>query len=234
VPRALLDAGIANVLAPIRTQASTLWHELDDGRGLVLHPFVAGRNAIRDGLTADQWRTFGTALQAVHDSDLADRYSGRLPTETFALPSAAVVRSVMELAAAPPVVSPPGKRLVAFLEEQRARLEGMLDRAEGLQERLRHRSFEHGLCHADIHAGNILLADDGRIFLAQGPRPERVALARRARGGPARLRRPLQRDRHAIRVALHPPRPPPRPRCALTHRTGRVRVIRCGTCESMY
>ncbi|MEP6470087.1 MAG: hypothetical protein ABJC24_09980, partial [Chloroflexota bacterium] len=106
VPRALRDAGIANVLAPIRTQASTLWHELDDGRGLVLYPFVAGRNAIRDGLTADQWRTFGTALQAVHDSDLADRFSGRLSTETFALPSAAVVRSVMELAAAPPLVSP--------------------------------------------------------------------------------------------------------------------------------
>jgi len=42
VPRALLDAGVSNVLAPIRTLTSTLWHPMGDGRTLVLYPFVAG------------------------------------------------------------------------------------------------------------------------------------------------------------------------------------------------
>ncbi len=60
VPRALLDAGVKNVLAPIRTLASTLWHPMSDGRTLVVYPFVAGRNAMDAGMTADQWRTFGT------------------------------------------------------------------------------------------------------------------------------------------------------------------------------
>lgn len=169
VPRALLDAGVSNVLAPMRTLTSTLWHPMGGGRTLVLYPFVAGENAMATGMTDDQWRTFGTAMRAVHDSGLEEQFADRLPSETFALPCAAVVRSVLEQGAS--VDSPAAERLRAFLLESRGRIGAMLERAEELGRRLGERPFAHVLCHADIHAANVLVADDGRILLVDWDGP---------------------------------------------------------------
>ena len=169
VPRALLDAGIPNVLAPIRTLASALRHPVDDGRSFVLYPFVAGRNALEIGMTADQWRTFGTTLRAVHDSGLESRFADRLPSETFALPSAAGVRHVMDQR--PSASSPAAERLRALLIVQSGRIRAILERAEELGASLRDRPFGLVLVHADIHAANVLVADDGRIFLVDWDGP---------------------------------------------------------------
>lgn len=163
VPRALLDAGVSSVLAPIRTLTSTLSHPMGEDRSLLLYPFVAGRNAVDAGMTADQWRTFGATLRGVHDCGLEAHFADRLPTETFALPSAAVVRDVM--AHEPSVNSPAADRMRANLLENGGRIGSMVDRAEQLGSRLRNRPFDLVLCHADIHAANILVADDGQILL---------------------------------------------------------------------
>jgi len=170
VPRALLDAGVSNVLAPVRTQTSALWHPMGDGRTLVVYPFVAGRNAMDAGMTADQWRTFGTALRAVHDSGLEARFADRLPSEAFALPSAAAVRSV--LVQEPSSDSAAARRLQAVLLEQCERLVQMLERAEGLGAQLRTKPFPRVICHTDIHEANLLVADDGRIFLVDWDGPK--------------------------------------------------------------
>lgn len=169
VPRALHEAGVANVLAPIRTDAGSLRHPMGDGRTLVLCPFVAGRNAMDAGMTMDQWRAFGATLRAVHDSGLEVRFADRLPSEPFALPSAAAVRAA--LGQRPSVQSAAAERLVSVLEGQAQRIGAMLERAEELGATLTRRSFDRVLCHADIHAANILVADDGRILLVDWDGP---------------------------------------------------------------
>ena len=169
VPRALLDAGISNVLAPSRTLASALSHPMGDGRTLVLYPYVAGRNAVAAGMTADQWRAFGATLRAVHDSGLEAQFAGRLPHETFRLPSAVAVRAVLGLE--PAVPSPAANRLRAHLVDNGDRIGSMVERAEELGTRLRDRPFAHVLCHADIHAANVLVADDGRILVVDWDGP---------------------------------------------------------------
>jgi spectinomycin phosphotransferase len=169
VPRALLDAGVDQILAPIRTLTSALWHPMSDGRTVVLYPFVAGRNAMDVGMNAHQWGTFGTALRAVHDSGLESTFAGRLPAETFALASAALVRSV--LAQQPSRESAAAERLRAVLHEQRGRIGSMLERAEELGARLSAKPFVRVLCHADIHEANLLVADDDRIFMVDWDGP---------------------------------------------------------------
>ena len=117
------------------------------------------------GMSDDQWREFGLTLQAVHSSGLAEEFRGRLPGETFALPSAALVRRILDLTETTEFENAVAAQFAAFWREHAARIDEMLARAEALGRRLQSRSFDRVLCHADIHAANILVGEDGRIWL---------------------------------------------------------------------
>jgi spectinomycin phosphotransferase len=166
VPRALIDLGIPNVLAPLPTLSSELWCPLGDhpGYSAVLYPFVRGESAMVAGLTDDQWREFGSTLRDVHASSLGERLRGRLPVETFSLPSAALVRRILALLDEAKFEGA-AARLAEFWRDHAGRIRRMLARTEALGSSLQTRPFEHVLCHADIHAANILVGDDGRLHL---------------------------------------------------------------------
>jgi spectinomycin phosphotransferase len=164
VPWALSKRGIRNVLAPLQTPSSELWCSCD-GRSLVLYPFIAGENAMATGMTDEQWREFGATLQAVHSSGLAEEFRGRLPVESFALPSSALVRRILDMTDTTEFENVVAAEFAAFWRENAARIRQMLARAEELGRRLQSRSFDHVLCRADIHAANILVSDDGQIYL---------------------------------------------------------------------
>ena len=170
VPRALGDAGVPHVLAPIPAGTGALLQPMADDRSLVVYPFVNGRNAMAAGMNRDQWRAFGTTLRAVHDSGLEATLAGRLPAEAFALPSAEPVRRLL---ARPrlPRSGAAAERLDRVLRREAGRVGSMVERAEALGARLRGRSWERVLCHADIHAANILVTDAGEILLVDWDRP---------------------------------------------------------------
>ena len=168
-PRALLERGVPNVLAPLPTQSGDLWCPLgkDHEATVVLYPFVRGENAMVAGMTDDQWRAFGATLAAVHASGLEADLGGDLPAETFALPSAALARRIAALVELEdlPETGPAATRLAASWRAHAARIRGVLERAEALGRSLKEKTFPSVLCHADIHAENILVGDDGRIHL---------------------------------------------------------------------
>jgi spectinomycin phosphotransferase len=170
VPWALAERGIRNVLAPLQTRSGELWCSCDEW-SLVLYPFIAGKNAMAVGMGDDQWREFGATLQAVHSSELAEEFCGRLPVETFALPSAALVRRMLALTQTTEFEKVVAAQFAAFWREHATRIDEMVARAEALGRRLQLRSFDHVLCHADIHAANILVGDDGQIHLIDWDRP---------------------------------------------------------------
>ncbi len=174
VARALVDGGIDRVLAPLRTRSGGLWWPLEGYAGytIVLYPFIEGENAKVTGLTEGQWREFGETLRAVHDSGLGERFRDRVSEEDFALPSAALVREMLALTTDTAFESRAAARFAAFWREQAARIDGMLARAEGLGAQLQDEVFELVLCHADIHAANIMAGDDGGICLIDWDGPK--------------------------------------------------------------
>jgi spectinomycin phosphotransferase len=167
VPRALIDRGVPNILAPLRTRAGALWRALDVSAGhtVVVYPFIRGETAMEAGMSAAQWRAFGSTLRAVHDSGLGETFRDRLRVEDFALPSAALVREMLTVAETEAFASPAATRFAAFWREQAGRIQAMLTRAEALGMDLQAKAFDLVLCHADIHAANILVGDDGGITL---------------------------------------------------------------------
>jgi spectinomycin phosphotransferase len=173
VPRALIDRGVRHVLAPLRARASTLWCPLDgyDGYTVVLYPFIHGVDAMVAGLTDEQWQEFGATLRAVHDSGLGERFRDQLRLETFALPSAALVRQMLAVADESTFARQVASRFAAFWREHADRIRAILARAEALGRSLQPRHFDLVLCHGDIHAANILVATDGQIWLVDWDGP---------------------------------------------------------------
>jgi spectinomycin phosphotransferase len=167
VPSALIDLWIPNILGPLRTRTSELWCQLEGSSGfsIVLYPYVENENAKKVGLTDAQWRTFGSTLQAVHSSGLEQRFRDHLPVETFALPSAALVREMLDLPDAAHVPIAAAERFTRFWRDSSGQICQMIERAESLGRDLQSGSFEHVLCHADIHGANILVDRKGKIFL---------------------------------------------------------------------
>jgi len=138
----------------------------------VLYPYIEGENAMVAGLTRDQWREFGAALRAVHDSGLHDRFRGTVPVEDFSLPSAMLVREMLALTSGPREWTGAAADFAAFWRTEAARIEAVLARAGALGVELQRRSFELVLCHTDIHAANVMVDEDGRIHLIDWDGPK--------------------------------------------------------------
>ncbi|HYO30571.1 MAG TPA: phosphotransferase [Thermomicrobiales bacterium] len=173
VPRALAERGVPNILAPVPTRSADLWCPLagSPGYAVVLYPFVRGEDAAVAGLSDDQWRAFGSTLRAVHDGGLDAAFRDRLRVEGFALPSAAPIGRILALVDATTFDGATAERFAAFWRANAARIRDTLARAEALGARLRAKRFEVVLCHADIHAANVLVGGDGRIHLVDWDGP---------------------------------------------------------------
>nr|MDQ3044185.1 hypothetical protein [Chloroflexota bacterium] len=129
VPRALIDRGVGNIHAPLPTRSLSLWCSLEgyDGYTAVLYPFIQGDNAMLTGMRDEQWREFGSTLHAVHASELDVALRGLLPVETFALPSATLVRRLLELVDVTAFEYPAAKSFAAFWRERAERIRSMLE-----------------------------------------------------------------------------------------------------------
>jgi spectinomycin phosphotransferase len=172
VPRALIDRGVPNILAPLRSRSGALWCPLGSGNDtIVLYPYLRAQNAADVGLNAGQWRDFGATLRAVHDSRVEARFRDQLRTEDFAIPSAALVRQMQAVVDTTAFESPAATAFAAFWREHTPHINTMLHRAEELGRTLRGRSFHTSLCHSDIHTANILVSDDGHIHLIDWDSP---------------------------------------------------------------
>ena len=167
VPLALADAGVPNVMAPLRTRDGALAQPMPDpGSSMLAFAHIAGRSAMDAGMSPRGWRSFGTTLRAVHDATLPVEVTAGLPADPFALPSAAVLRDVLSLSlrGSAPVAGPSAERMVALLTEHADRIEAMLTRAAQLGADLAARSLPTVVCHGDIHAANLLVPADGDAY----------------------------------------------------------------------
>lgn len=170
VPRVLIEQGIPNILAPLRTTTQGLWCLLES-YSVIVYPFIRGENAKVVGMTDSQWLEFGATLKAIHSGGFAALLHGQVPVETFSLPAAQLVRRLSAQMQDTRFDSPAAMRLASFWGKHASLIAHLLVRAEALGKQLQSRSFEYVLCHADIHAANILVSEEGRIYLVDWDGP---------------------------------------------------------------
>jgi len=170
VPRLLIEHGVPNILAPLRTRTQALWCSIDN-YSVIVYPFIRGENSMVAGLSADQWREFGATLHAVHSGGFASMLHGLVPTEMFSIPSAQLVRRLSIKIKGTGYRSPAAAQLASFWAVSARLIEHLVVRAEALGKQLQSTQFDNVLCHADIHAANIMVSEGRQIYLVDWDGP---------------------------------------------------------------
>jgi spectinomycin phosphotransferase len=164
IPRFLHDRGIAQVIPPMETRDGRLWTRMD-AYAVILSPFVTGRNGWEEPLSDRQWVDFGSALNGLHTAVAPQSLTQRIPRETYTPHWRDMVREFQARAEDTTFPDPVAAKTAAFLRDNRDVITDLVRRAERLGDTLRAQSLPYVVCHADIHAGNVLLAADGALYI---------------------------------------------------------------------
>jgi spectinomycin phosphotransferase len=162
LPQFLHDQGIRQIITLLTTKTGQLWTTLDAFTA-ILYPFVDGRNGREVKLSAAQWAEFGAALKKLHALAVPPAIKDHLRQEACSPRWREMVRMFSERVQSDVYDDPVALELAAFLRSRRAEILDLVQRAEQLAESLSREPLEFVLCHADIHASNVLV--DGRDAL---------------------------------------------------------------------
>ena len=164
IPRLLSDQGMAQIIAPIPTNTGRLWARMD-AFALILSPFVTGQNAFEVAVSDRQRMEIGAALKRIHTLALPETLRERIPRETYAPVWRDLVRDFQARAEDTAFVDPVAAQLTALLRAKRAIVDALVLRAEQLAAQLQTRPLEYVLCHADIHAWNLLIDANATLYI---------------------------------------------------------------------
>lgn len=164
IPRFLCDSGISEVLGPIPTRDATL--SVRSGEvTLILYPFVDGLTGFEAPLDQDDWTALGVALRKVHAVTPPPEVGAQVRTETFAPYWRDRVRGFLDGGHGWRARDDVALELAGLLRTRRSDVERIVSRAHDLAEVLGGVTPPFVLCHADIHAGNVLIGRDGALHI---------------------------------------------------------------------
>lgn len=165
IPRFLFDSGIRQVLAPLKTRDGALWAVGPEEYTCILYPWIDGRSGFEQELTGRQWVAFGAALKKVHTTALPVQLRKPIPVEDFSPRYRQAVSEYQALVERQTFADPLADRMARFMRAKHDLIRHLTARAGQLAEALQSQSLERVLCHADIHAGNLLLSDNERFSI---------------------------------------------------------------------
>jgi spectinomycin phosphotransferase len=170
VPRALRDAGIGEVVAPIRARSGELGVPLG-GFTLIVYEYVHGDTAMNVGLTDAQWRAHGRTLARVHATRLADDLVEQLPHETYVPASFEFLRDLHPRVLAGDVVREAGDDAPAFWRAHADTIARLLERTRTFGAALGARGLPNVLVHCDIHTANVMVDRAGALHYVDWDAP---------------------------------------------------------------
>jgi spectinomycin phosphotransferase len=160
----LAACGIHGVLAPLRTRGGRLAADHLDRR-LTVTPWAAGERALDADLTPGHWQALGTLLGATHRADVTGDLADALPWDELGHDAIAEqVRATIARLTVPPADETADAVRQAWWDAA-DRIAALSHHATLLSGALRPIAHEHVVCHGDPHVGNLLVGENGEVWL---------------------------------------------------------------------
>jgi len=164
VPKYLSDLGIKQIIPSLTTQTGQLWASLTPFKA-ILYPYVEGHNGFEKNLSDQQWFEFGAALKRFHTADIPSAITSSVQREKFSPQWRDTVKMFLERIKEEIFDEPVALEMAAFLKTKGDETLGLIQRAERFAQMLQGQPPEFILCHADIHAWNLLIDDNDAFFM---------------------------------------------------------------------
>lgn len=170
LPHFLHQQGVEQIIAPLATDNGTLYTLLQEFKVMV-YPFIEGGNGYEDALTEEQWMKLGRAFKQIHTIPIPPEMKTRVPCETYTAKWRDIVKTYLAREDTDAYTDLLALKLFAFLAEQRSAILALVERAEQLAQEIQAHPRDLVLCHADIHAGNVLIEGNGNFYIVDWDDP---------------------------------------------------------------
>jgi spectinomycin phosphotransferase len=164
IPQSLHNEGIHQVLPALKTKIGEFWTRLESFY-CVIFPYIEGSSGFETALTPVQWIAFGQALHMMHALLLPPELGALLPVETFSPYWREMVMGYQKQVEEYLYMDPISKKMSAVMRQEHDEIRLITERAEQLGKMLEGKSLPPVLCHADIHAGNLLLSSGDKWYI---------------------------------------------------------------------
>ena len=170
VPLFLKDNGIREIIVPFESKSKQRWADFGEHK-LILYPFIEGKDGFERELTDPHRRTLGAAFQGIHTAQMPTELRKLIKKETFSLGWREDMKSYQARVGTKTFDDPTAAKLAEFIKLKQNEITQLIGRAEELASELQSKPLEMVLCHSDIHGGNILISNEGELFIVDWDDP---------------------------------------------------------------
>lgn len=168
---ALHESSIKHIVPPVKTTQGAPTHQID-GFTLIVYPFIDGQDGFGKALTDDQWITLGKTMKKIHEFNVPESIKKYIEKESYSSEWYNAVRLVYtHINAAQTATGKVAIELIIFMQKHKNTIQRLIERTEQLAHKVKKLSPQNVLCHADIHAGNVLITNDDQIYIVDWDQP---------------------------------------------------------------
>ncbi|MBP9732550.1 MAG: phosphotransferase, partial [Candidatus Magasanikbacteria bacterium] len=170
IPYFLTKSGIPHLVAPIETTARTLFAQYQTSWGMI-YPWVDAKTSAEQPMSASEWQQFGSTLQAIHTAVLPENITAHLKVETFSTHWLDQFTLVLTHELQKTHADDLSSVVRGFLSEKKSVLDDLHIKTRELHSRISGKNFQKVLCHADLHAANVLVDTAENIHIVDWDNP---------------------------------------------------------------
>jgi spectinomycin phosphotransferase len=165
VPAYLRDQGITSIVAPIPTTSGAFWTKLGDWT-VILYPWISGECSLT-GMTNAQWKEVGKIFRRIHQVRLPASSFESLRKERF--DPAEYVQWIRTFEAQhlqeQSDASASQRALRSSWKAHQPTIHTAVARLQKLAVVLQSQTLPYVICHADLHARNLIRDPSGHVFV---------------------------------------------------------------------
>ena len=164
VPNFLSGLSIRQVIPSLPTRGGQFWTNLNSFK-VILYRFVEGQPGLDIKMSKQQWFEFGAALKRFHSADIPAHLTGNIQRDEFSPRWRETVKMFLRHTEKETFIEPTAMELADLLRSKNDKILEIIKRADQLAQRLREQSLEFILCHSDIHGYNLLIDQQGALYI---------------------------------------------------------------------